>query len=440
MHENGKRLIVVLGMHRSGTSAITRSLKVLGVTLGDRLMPSFEDINDKGFWEDIDLNALNIEMMNAIDSDWYYLSTLENIAVENLHKQGYFLRAVEMLRQKVCGPYIFGFKDPRVAKLLPFWKGVFSHCQVDVSYVIVIRHPLSVAMSLDKRDGIEPERSYLMWLGHVIPSLSYSVGDKRVIVDYDCLMQSPEREISRIAKALHLEIDLKELKTFISDFLDEKLRHTEYKSIDLLNNDLCPPLVREIYTFLLEIASDKVKSDDPDLNELVARWSREFDRFKSTLSLVDKLVIQIGFLSQFISEKNGQHNSALEVKEKKAAHIRKLEADWKARGQHVTELEQIITDQVTRTREIEADWAARGSHIESLEQIIAEQNIHICNVEADWVARGSHIETIEHVVNDQAKHIYNIETELEKLKSSWYRKFNSGIGKIHRFITSMNRQ
>ena len=71
MEESNDRLIVVLGMHRSGTSAITRALKVLGVDLGDRLMLAVEGDNNKGYWEDIDFNALNIEMLRAIGKDWF---------------------------------------------------------------------------------------------------------------------------------------------------------------------------------------------------------------------------------------------------------------------------------------------------------------------------------------------------------------------------------
>jgi hypothetical protein len=57
------KMVVVLGMHRSGTSAITRGLLVMGVRLGDRLLPAVKGENDKGHWEDVDLNALNIEML-----------------------------------------------------------------------------------------------------------------------------------------------------------------------------------------------------------------------------------------------------------------------------------------------------------------------------------------------------------------------------------------
>lgn len=79
-----KKLIVVLGMHRSGTSAITRGLQVLGVNLGDNLMPPVEGNNAKGFFEDLDLNALNVELLQTLRSDWDYLSPIEDSDVEKL--------------------------------------------------------------------------------------------------------------------------------------------------------------------------------------------------------------------------------------------------------------------------------------------------------------------------------------------------------------------
>jgi hypothetical protein len=53
-----KKIIVVLGMHRSGTSALTRGLSTLGVGLGDTLHPAGSD-NPTGFWEDRDIIAFN---------------------------------------------------------------------------------------------------------------------------------------------------------------------------------------------------------------------------------------------------------------------------------------------------------------------------------------------------------------------------------------------
>ena len=61
-----ERLIVVLGMHRSGTSTIARALQTMGVSLGDKLMPAADGDNPKGFFEDTDIYALNVEMLHAL--------------------------------------------------------------------------------------------------------------------------------------------------------------------------------------------------------------------------------------------------------------------------------------------------------------------------------------------------------------------------------------
>ena len=79
MRKINQKIVVVLGMHRSGTSAVTRGLQVIGIELGDRLMMPVKGDNDKGFWEDVDLNALNIEMLHAIDSDWFHLTAIDDI-------------------------------------------------------------------------------------------------------------------------------------------------------------------------------------------------------------------------------------------------------------------------------------------------------------------------------------------------------------------------
>ena len=118
------KLIVVLGMHRSGTSILARSLQTLGVELGDYLIPGSKDINIKGYWEDVDINTLNNEMLAAINSSWHQLTSISHLDIDTLRNNGYDNRATELLLKKVGNVSAWGFKDPRVAKLLPFWEEV----------------------------------------------------------------------------------------------------------------------------------------------------------------------------------------------------------------------------------------------------------------------------------------------------------------------------
>ncbi|AHF08076.1 sulfotransferase family protein [Desulfitobacterium metallireducens] len=319
-----KKLIVVLGMHRSGTSAITRGLQVLGVNLGDNLMPPVEGNNAKGFFEDLDLNALNVELLQTLRSDWDYLSPIEDSDVEKLRKNGYFLRGVEILNQKFSNTSTFGFKDPRVAKLLPFWKQVFAYCKFDVGYVLAVRHPLSVVKSLEKRDGFDSEKSYMLWIGHVLASISNTEEHKCVIVDYDLLMQAPERELGRIADCFDLIVNPDEMKNYRSEFLDEGLRHTVYTLNDLILDDACHPLVSEIYTALLDVAIDRRRMNDVVIQNQVALWSNEFKRLKSILCLIDKLTRKITILNQVEIERDGQISSLNQLVVERDAQISSL--------------------------------------------------------------------------------------------------------------------
>ena len=352
------KLVVVLGMHRSGTSAITRGLQVMGVELGDRLIPATAmEGNAKGFWEDIDFNALNNEILNAIDSDWHHISPVEPGDVETLRKKGYFLRAVELLRQKVGNTPIFGFKDPRVAKLLPFWKEVFSHCQFEVSYLLVVRHPLSVVKSLAKRDGFEAEQSYMMWLDHVITSLIGSVG-RRVLVDYDYLMQSPGHELTRIATGLGLEIDPTGLESYKAEFLDAGLRHTAYRPNDLLLDNACPPLVREIYDVLLNVASGDVQIDEGGLQKQLIQWSSEFGRIKSTLTLADKFFVKIAGLGQALNERDGQISGLSQIVGERDRQIEDFHLAVRERDGQISGLSQAVNFGNTHATQLESNIQA----------------------------------------------------------------------------------
>ena len=216
------------------------------------------------------------------------------------------LGAVELLRKKISGSRVFGFKDPRVATLLPFWKEAFVHSQLKVSYVLTLRHPLSVCKSLAKRDGLDFEKSYLLWLNSVINSFVGTVGESRVLVDYDRLIRSPEDELSRIAQKLQLQIDLVELEKFKLEFLDNELRHTFYQLSDLTLGEEMPPLVREVYSKALDVATDKLKIEDIVFENTIKQWSDELSRQKTTLLLADKLESRIVTRNQALAERESQ--------------------------------------------------------------------------------------------------------------------------------------
>jgi O-antigen biosynthesis protein len=300
-----RRLIVVLGMHRSGTSVITRGLEVFeGVSLGNTFLSPHVD-NPRGYWEDRDIVQLNIEILQFLGIEWHHLTPIAAEDREKLRQQGYFSRAVELLSVKTASIAIFAFKDPRVPQLLVFWQEVFDHCGFAVSYVIALRNPLSVADSLLKRDGLDAEKSYLLWLGHMIVSLSVTTGKERTIINYDSLMESPDRELARGAKAFNLHVNQQKLLEYSKEFLKESLRHTVFSSMDMLADERCPPLVQDIYSFLADRADDWHGPGDVEVDNAVFLWTNEFQRYKSLLTYIDRICLQ---KASAIREKEDQGN------------------------------------------------------------------------------------------------------------------------------------
>jgi len=320
-----KRLIVVLGMHRCGTSAITRGLQVMGVHLGNRLMPLVAGNNDKGFWEDIDINALNVEMLNALNNDWHHLSLIKQEDLELLKRDGFFIRAAELVQQKTVNNPLWGFKDPRISRLFPFWKEVFNYCNFDVSYILAVRHPISVALSLAKRNGIDMEKSHLLWLIHLIKSLSGLTGCNYIVVDYDKLMQDADQELNRIAEKFNLKINPAELEIFKSEFLDPNLRHAVFSYDDLMQHDRTSDFLRDVFTTVMNLSVDN-QIEDVELQRKTEKWETELEKLNLSFIMADKAFKHVDMVHQQLAEKE---TLILKEREEKEDKIKKLSESLK---------------------------------------------------------------------------------------------------------------
>jgi O-antigen biosynthesis protein len=367
-----KRLIVVLGMHRSGTSAITRALLAMGVQLGDKLMDHDEGNNDKGFWEDVDINALNVEMLYALNNDWHHLSLIKPESWEFLNQKGFAERAAQLLQQKTIHAQVFGFKDPRISKLLPFWKEVFSKCNFQVNYILALRHPLSVALSLARRNAIDMEKSHLLWLIHMIKSLSAIAGSNYIVVDYDHLMQDANHELTRIAAKFQLTIDSAELEKYKSTFLDHHLRHTVFTSDDLMHHDRTSDLLRDVYTTLTDLSADKKMKDD-ELPAKTKYWEAELIKLNLSLSMADKVSFHLNHIYEQSLEKDKQ---ILKLTDEKENEIKKLNESLEKAGQLATQIallnQQLLEKENTITEKISI-IDDQATLVEKQEQVIALQ-------------------------------------------------------------------
>jgi GT2 family glycosyltransferase/glycosyltransferase involved in cell wall biosynthesis len=295
-----EKLIVVLGMHRSGTSAIANALGCMGVSLGDDLLPAGKD-NPKGFFEDKAINDLNIEMLSVLGLDWFSLSLITDAHVDQLIAAGYLEKATSLLQSKMKGHRNFGFKDPRVSKLLKFWKKVFAQFDCEVNYVLCLRHPLSVANSVLKRNKTPIKKGYLLWLSYNVSIANELESLPFVAIDYDRFMAEPNDKLVLLAQQLGLELQSDLASDFVTNFLDENLRHTTFSEDDLHKDWQCPAAVVTAYKFMSELAESNDQSELIRFNDFYRAQKRHLDEEFSWIDEIEKSVIDYVYFNENIA-------------------------------------------------------------------------------------------------------------------------------------------
>jgi GT2 family glycosyltransferase len=284
MKTSKERLIVVIGMHRSGTSCITRGLEVLGVGLGNNLMPAAPGDNEKGFFEDIDFNQLNIELLGHLGHDWDTLHPVSASELESELVTQFKNRAITLVHEKLNRTPVLGLKDPRATRLLPFWESVFKDCDLDASYILAIRNPVSVFESLRKRNGFSSLKSTYLWLEHIIPTIPLLQKRNTVIVEYENVLANPKKELTRMAEFLELaKPDSKKLAKYENEFLDLNLQHQKF--IDLSGLEFEINLVKSAYDLLHLLSSKETQASAGQVSRKLSSLQKAFDLITPQLSL-----------------------------------------------------------------------------------------------------------------------------------------------------------
>jgi len=156
--------IIVLGMHRSGTSLLARIVNLLGVEIGNNLVPPRQD-NVLGFWEHKEIMEIHEKVFDILGKPWIcFLSPLP----ENwwLHDEIIPLRQklIEIVHRDFSHTAVWVLKDPRLCRLLPLWHSIFNELNCHSYFIHITRNPLEVAESLKKRDALTLNVSLLLWL------------------------------------------------------------------------------------------------------------------------------------------------------------------------------------------------------------------------------------------------------------------------------------
>src|SRR5437899_838871 len=192
-----RHLLFVLGMHRSGTSALTGAFAKSGAFPGTQLMPATAD-NAEGYWECAPVVHLNEQLLLRQGARWDSVAPLPAGWMSLPFIEEVREHAARIVASEFGDSKFAVLKDPRLCRLLPFWRSVLDTAGFTSSCVLMVRRPMEVAASLARRDQFAPEKSLALWYAHLVDAERDSRGLPRAMVAYDALLADVPGTLARV--------------------------------------------------------------------------------------------------------------------------------------------------------------------------------------------------------------------------------------------------
>lgn len=219
--------LFVLGMSRSGTSALTRVLSLCGATLPTGMMGADSD-NPRGYWEPRASLRLNYRIMRRHGSSWLdpTLRLQEGGAFDAKENAACIAEIRAYLSTLPDAPLVV-IKDLQITALSGMWFEAARLAGFDVAAVIAVRHPQEVTASLSAVNGASPEHASALWLKANLLAERETRALPRVFVEYANLLEGWRGEMKRISAALGIDLNTRD-EGAIDEFLTSDLRRQHY--------------------------------------------------------------------------------------------------------------------------------------------------------------------------------------------------------------------
>lgn len=219
--------LIILGMHRSGTSATSGLFNMNGYDLGMSIMNANWS-NPKGFYENFKINSFSNDLFQILHVNWHNTLGLNGQWWKDPKPDEIKKNLKELIESDYTKEGNLLFKDPRMCILLPLYNEVLVEMGFNVSFIITLRNPRAVARSLNRRDGFSYKKSIRIYMDYMIKAEQYTRGKKRCFVDYDSIITNPLQTILRLTNSLGIKIKITpEKEAQIIDFIELGLNHFE---------------------------------------------------------------------------------------------------------------------------------------------------------------------------------------------------------------------
>ena len=282
--------LLVLGMHRSGTSALTRVISLMGAALPDKPMVASAG-NETGHWEPVRLYEYNERLLDELGTHWLDWRPLDFTQLPLSDRRSIQADFIEIIEATYHGAPLFVVKEPRLCRMATLFMEAIREAGVNVVPILIVRNPLEVMASLKAREGAWPDGVSdadvaLTWLSHVLESESASRECDRVVVSYEELLSNWQSVRTKLEAqtGVTLPKSLADVAPLIDDFLSNRLRHHEHSTSEVALDPLLRGWVTETYEAISTLAANPASSWAVDVLD------RVYSDFQRALPVVDSIL------------------------------------------------------------------------------------------------------------------------------------------------------
>jgi len=232
------KTVIVLGMHRSGTSMVAGVLKKLGVNMGKDTTPDRR--NPLGHFENKEFVNLNDQILKKAGGSWMNPPAKEKI----LQQKNYFLIKIESLIQKQKSG-IWGWKDPRTCLTIEFY---LPHL-INPYFIVCHRDFFGIAKSLKKRDGMDikdGKKLATIYNCQINEFFKEHPELKKIDLFYEKVINNPEKWLKKIINFLDIHPSKKQRRQALKFMLPKKKMRIKYINY-LIKRGIMNPLKAPLF-------------------------------------------------------------------------------------------------------------------------------------------------------------------------------------------------
>jgi hypothetical protein len=434
-------MLLVLGMHRSGTSVTARLLECLGAKNSENLTGTGL-CNPHGYFEDNDVYKFNdSKLLPRLDRAWHSTSEVDWSNLSDADRSKYALQALEIVKKNYpLSNTLSVLKEPRLGILVPFWLAVLQHAGFNTKVVCAVRDPVSVIRSLNKAEGLSLPHAGMVFINYWLSILKYCKDLEVAFVQYDEIFVNPAKSLRDVAAKLSLPLpqDFEErVHHFSSSFFDKNLRHNKFDTKDLVLESDLPPLAIELYKSLLSAAQaqnikktikfvDAARGSTEALQSTFLEFDRLISQVHSTNARVHELQTALDaeraagnsiHLSGLVNERDGRIAGLEGAVNERDGRIAGLEGAVSECNGRIAGLEGAVSERDGRIAGLEGAVNERDGRIAGLEGAVNERDGRIAGLEGAVSERDGRIAGLEGAVSERDGRIAGLEGAVNELQS-----------------------